>query len=189
MRHGDKNWRLGDKGLKYKAAYVACSLTVPQRIISLLSATYSDRRTIPQYIYHCLAIFYILLSRSFSLFAISSNIKMHLILTGATGLVGSGVLHHMINTPAVTAVSVLSRKPVPQAEGHAKVKVIIHDDFNSYPTELLEQLRGAEGCVWAQGISIMKVTKESVLYFILTFVMLITCVISGNIKRSRTTGL
>lgn len=87
---------------------------------------------------------------------------MHLILTGATGLVGSGVLHHMINTPAVTTVSVLSRRPVPQAEGHEKVKVIIHKDFNSYPSELLEQLRGAEGCVWAQGISITKVTRESV---------------------------
>lgn len=89
---------------------------------------------------------------------------MHLILTGATGLVGSGVLHYMINAAEVTAVSVLSRRPVPQAEGHEKVKVIIHDDFNSYPTELLEQLRGAEGCVWAQGISITKVTRESVFH-------------------------
>lgn len=85
---------------------------------------------------------------------------MHLILTGATGLVGSGVLHHMINTPSITAVSVLSRRPVPQAEGHEKVKVIIHKDYTSYPSELLEQLRGAEGCVWAQGISITQVTKE-----------------------------
>lgn len=86
---------------------------------------------------------------------------MHLILTGATGLVGSAVLHHMINAPSVTAVSILSRRPVPQAEGHEKVKVIIHKDFNSYPGQILEQLRGAEGCVWAQGISITKVTKES----------------------------
>jgi uncharacterized protein YbjT (DUF2867 family) len=85
---------------------------------------------------------------------------MHLILTGATGLVGSGVLHHMINTPTVTKVSVLSRRPVPQAEGHEKVKVIIHKDFNTYPSELLAQLKGAEGCVWAQGISITQVTKE-----------------------------
>lgn len=85
---------------------------------------------------------------------------MHLILTGATGLVGSGVLHHMISSPSITTVSVLSRRPVPQAEGHEKVKVIIHKDYNSYPSEVLEQLRGAEGCVWAQGISITQVTKE-----------------------------
>ncbi|OBT42491.1 hypothetical protein VE00_07924 [Pseudogymnoascus sp. WSF 3629] len=85
---------------------------------------------------------------------------MHLILTGATGLVGSAVLHHMINTPSVTAVSILSRRPVPQADGHGKVKVIIHKDFNTYPSDVLERLQGAEGCVWAQGISITKVTKE-----------------------------
>ena len=71
----------------------------------------------------------------------------------------------MINTPAVTTVSVLARRPVPQAEGHGKVKVIIQKDFGSYPEELLEQLRGAEGCVWAQGISITKVTKELVYIF------------------------
>jgi hypothetical protein len=72
----------------------------------------------------------------------------------------------MINTPAITTVSVLARRPVPQADGHEKVKVIIQKDFSSYPDELLEQLRGAEGCVWAQGISITMVTKELVLPFL-----------------------
>ncbi len=84
-----------------------------------------------------------------------SNIetKMHLILTGATGLVGSACLQHMLTTQAVTTVSILSRRPVPQAEGHEKVHVIIHKDFNNYPPEVLEKLRGAEGCVWALGVS------------------------------------
>jgi uncharacterized protein YbjT (DUF2867 family) len=87
---------------------------------------------------------------------------MHLILTGATGLVGSAVLHHMIVTPSITTVSVLSRRPVPQAEGHKKVKVIIHKDFNSYPSDVLAQLKDADGCVWAQGISATQVSKECV---------------------------
>ena len=85
---------------------------------------------------------------------------MHLILTGATGLVGSAVLQHMIVTPSITTVSVLSRRPVPQAEGHSKVNVIIHKDYTSYPSELLEKLKGAEGCVWAQGISATQVSKK-----------------------------
>jgi uncharacterized protein YbjT (DUF2867 family) len=85
---------------------------------------------------------------------------MHLILTGATGLVGSAVLHHMINSPAITTVSVLSRRPVPQADGHPKVRVIIQKDFTKYPSEIMEKLKGAEGCVWAQGISATQVTKE-----------------------------
>jgi uncharacterized protein YbjT (DUF2867 family) len=78
---------------------------------------------------------------------------MHLILTGATGLVGSGVLQAMLTSKAVTSVTILSRRPVLQAEGHEKVKVILHKDFSNYPPELLEKLKGAEGCVWALGIS------------------------------------
>ncbi|KAH8820824.1 hypothetical protein F5884DRAFT_61978 [Xylogone sp. PMI_703] len=85
---------------------------------------------------------------------------MHLILTGATGLVGSGVLHSMITNSNVTKVSVLSRRPVAQAEGHSKVQVIIHKDFTKYEPTLLEELKGAEGCVWALGISSTQVGKE-----------------------------
>jgi uncharacterized protein YbjT (DUF2867 family) len=85
---------------------------------------------------------------------------MHLILTGATGLVGTAALQHMLALPAVTKVSILSRRPVPMAEGHSKAAVIIHNDFNSYPPALLEQLKGAEGCVWAQGTSITNVKFE-----------------------------
>ena len=88
--------------------------------------------------------------------------EMHLILTGATGLVGSGVLQYVLSVPdKVTKLSVLSRKPVPLAEGHAQVTVIQHDDFSSYPADLLEKLKGAEGCIWALGVSQNAVNKES----------------------------
>ena len=86
---------------------------------------------------------------------------MHLILTGATGLVGSSVLHYMLTNDAITAVSILSRRPVPMAEGHQKAKVILHSDFHSYPNDLLEQLKGASGCVWALGVSQSAVSRES----------------------------
>ncbi|KAN0108822.1 hypothetical protein V8E51_008564 [Hyaloscypha variabilis] len=84
---------------------------------------------------------------------------MHLVLTGATGLIGSAVLQQMIVTPTVSKVSVLSRRPVAQAEGHEKVKVIIHKDFTSYSPELLGQLKDVDGVVWAQGISSTLVSK------------------------------
>jgi len=87
---------------------------------------------------------------------------MHLVLTGATGLVGSAVLQNMIITPSVSKVSVLSRRPVAQAEGHEKVQVIIHKDFSTYPSELLSQLKDVDGVVWAQGISSTQVGKECV---------------------------
>ncbi|KAE9378449.1 hypothetical protein N431DRAFT_541902 [Stipitochalara longipes BDJ] len=84
---------------------------------------------------------------------------MHLVLTGATGLVGSAVLQQMIVTPTVSKVSILSRRPVAQAEGHEKVKVIIHKDYASYSPELLGQLKDVDGVVWAQGISSTQVSK------------------------------
>lgn len=87
---------------------------------------------------------------------------MHLILTGATGLVGTAVLSHILSLPAgqIDRVTVLTRRPVPLAEGHKIVNVIIHNDFGDYPQELLEQLKGAEGCVWAIGTPISMVSKE-----------------------------
>ncbi|KAF2013626.1 hypothetical protein BU24DRAFT_424625 [Aaosphaeria arxii CBS 175.79] len=92
---------------------------------------------------------------------------MHLILTGATGLVGAGTLEVMLKTEAITRISILSRRPVAMVEGHEdKAKVIIHKDYKSYPTELLEQLKDAQGVVWAQGVSQNDVNKEE--YFQIT---------------------
>lgn len=48
------------------------------------------------------------------------------------------------------------------AEGKPNVTVIEHKDFNEYGPELLEKLKGADGCIWAQGISQTQVSKERV---------------------------
>lgn len=90
---------------------------------------------------------------------------MHLILTGATGRVGSAALNAMIRNPDITHVSILTRSPVPQAtdseEAKRKCEVIIHSDFAQPPAdETLTKLVGAKGCVWAQGISITSVSRE-----------------------------
>ncbi|KAJ4144523.1 hypothetical protein LMH87_003404 [Akanthomyces muscarius] len=88
---------------------------------------------------------------------------MHLILTGATGLVGSSVLEAMIKAKDVTKISVLSRRPIPLAEDakSPKVNVIIHRDFEQYDAGLLRQLSDAQGCVWALGISQTKVDRDA----------------------------
>ncbi|POR38917.1 Uncharacterized protein TPAR_00887 [Tolypocladium paradoxum] len=87
---------------------------------------------------------------------------MHLILTGATGLVGSSVLDAMIRAKDITKISILSRKPVQMAEDRKdpRVNVILHSDFARYDSEVLDQLKGADGCVWALGISQTRVGKE-----------------------------
>jgi uncharacterized protein YbjT (DUF2867 family) len=87
---------------------------------------------------------------------------MHLILTGATGLVGSSVLDAMLKSTAVSKISILSRSPVRMAEDakDPRVNVITHKDFESYEPKLLDQLKDADGCVWALGTSQNNVTKE-----------------------------
>lgn len=76
---------------------------------------------------------------------------MHIILTGATGLIGSAALDILLQDPEVTKISILSRSPVPQAWSHAKAEAIYVKDFASYSPELLRQLKDAHGCVWALG--------------------------------------
>jgi nucleoside-diphosphate-sugar epimerase len=79
---------------------------------------------------------------------------MHLILTGATGMVGTAVLDRMLKAKDVTRISILSRRPVRFADEvkDPRVNVIIHTDFTKYDTSTLqEQLKDAKGCVWALG--------------------------------------
>lgn len=91
---------------------------------------------------------------------------MHLILTGATGLVGSSALTHILSLPAssaITRLSILSRKPVPMASNNTspiKINVIQHSDFLSYPPSLLNELQGASGVIWALGVSQNDVPKD-----------------------------
>ena len=77
----------------------------------------------------------------------------HIVLTGATGLAGSAVLAQALKSPAIARISLLSRRPVKLAENEPKAHIIIHKDFATYPEELLAQLKGATGCIWAQGIT------------------------------------
>lgn len=94
---------------------------------------------------------------------------MHLILTGATGLVGSGVLSHilrLLQTGEVTRLSILSRKKqIPLLEqtslNQDRVRIYEHHDFENYPPELLQELKGAEGCIWALGVSQTQVDSKA----------------------------
>ncbi len=97
---------------------------------------------------------------------------MHIILTGATGLVGGAVLDAMLAMPEITRISILTRRPVPMLEDRIRtrdpvasntdrVRVVLHKDFGQYDDALLQgPLRGAAGVVWALGISQLAVNKE-----------------------------
>ncbi|KAK7958523.1 nucleoside-diphosphate-sugar epimerase protein [Apiospora saccharicola] len=89
---------------------------------------------------------------------------MHLILTGATGFIGSSALDAMLRMNSVTKISILSRRPVQMVQDRPdpRVNVIIHKNFATYDDEVLAQLKSASGCVWAIGVAQIQVSKESV---------------------------
>jgi hypothetical protein len=73
--------------------------------------------------------------------------KIKTIITGATGMVGEGVLLECLNHPNVDQVLVINRKP--GGVSHPKLREIIHIDFfNLAPIE--QQLIGFNACffVW-----------------------------------------
>lgn len=74
---------------------------------------------------------------------------MNFILTGCTGFIGGEVLLQCLRNPAITSVIALSRRQLPEAVAKdPKLNVVILKDFNSYPDSVLEQLQGADACIW-----------------------------------------
>ena len=76
--------------------------------------------------------------------------KIKTIITGATGMVGEGVLLECLNHPDVEQIMVINRKPggVP----HPKLKEIVHKDmFDLSPIE--SQLVGYNACFFCLGVS------------------------------------
>jgi nucleoside-diphosphate-sugar epimerase len=85
---------------------------------------------------------------------------VHIILTGSTGLVGSAVLAQLLHSTTITRVSILSRRPIAATEGHKKANVIIQSDYSNYPQSVIDQLKDADACIWAQGKSSMGMTEK-----------------------------
>jgi len=74
---------------------------------------------------------------------------MKLILTGATGYIGSEVLAQCLKSPLITSIFVLSRPKLPDLVAkYAKLEVIIIEDFMNYPESVMTQLSGADACIW-----------------------------------------
>lgn len=74
---------------------------------------------------------------------------MKVIVAGGTGFVGSNVVKQCIAHPDITSVIVLSRREISvDLSESEKVRVLLHEDFGQWPASVLEELIGAEGCIW-----------------------------------------
>ena len=75
---------------------------------------------------------------------------MKVLLTGATGMVGEGVLLECLRNPAVTEVCVIARKPI--GRQHPKLRALTVPDFNRI-ADFSAQLQPFDACFFCAGVS------------------------------------
>src|SRR5258707_13461852 len=89
--------------------------------------------------------------------------KIRAIISGATGMVGEGVLLECLNHPDVEQILVVNRKP--GGVSHLKLReILLPDLFNLAPIE--PQLPGYNACFFCLGVPSVRITNEE--YVIIT---------------------
>src|SRR3569832_2030497 len=99
----------------------------------------------------------------FKTFYMNGSFKIRAIITGATGMVGEGVLHECLKHPDVESVLVINRKSCGMI--HPKLKEVIHTDFNNF-SAIENQLSGYNACFFCLGVT--SIGKEADEYYQLT---------------------
>jgi nucleoside-diphosphate-sugar epimerase len=95
-----------------------------------------------------------------------SNRKIRVILTGATGMVGEGVLHECLLHPQVESVLVLGRKSC--GVTHAKMKEICYPDLSNL-SAIQEKLAGYDACFFCLGVSSVGMDADD--YYRMTYTL------------------
>ena len=83
---------------------------------------------------------------------------MRVIIFGATGMVGQGVLEACIRDQTVTDVLVVGRSPT--GRSHAKLSEIHHREFTDF-TRIQQQLQGYDACFFCLGTSAVGMTEAA----------------------------
>ena len=84
--------------------------------------------------------------------------ELRVIVLGATGMVGEGVLHECLKHPDVVSVLVINRKPCRQI--HPKLREIVQPDFGSF-SAVESQLAGHNACFFCLGVSSLGLKAET----------------------------
>lgn len=120
--------------------------------------------------------------------------EIKVILTGATGLVGEGVLFACLEHPQVKEVLIVNRRPY-EGSTHPKLKeLIVPDFFQLESTE--EQLTGYDACFYCAGISSLgmseadytRITYDTPMHFANTLVRLNPGIVFDHISGGHTDG-
>lgn len=119
--------------------------------------------------------------------------RMKIILTGATGMVGEGVLLECLANPAVERVLSVSRRPC--GHKHPKLEECLVPDFRDV-SPIESRLSGYDGCFYCAGVSSVgmneadytRVTYETPLAFATTIARLNPNLVLTHISGASTDG-
>jgi uncharacterized protein YbjT (DUF2867 family) len=87
----------------------------------------------------------------------AEDVAMQVIIFGATGMVGQGVLRECLIDPGIARVLVVGRSPTGVHD--PKLAEIIHDDFLNY-SAIEAQLTGYDACFFCLGVSSIGMSEE-----------------------------
>jgi len=91
-------------------------------------------------------------------------IMKKVIVTGATGMIGRGVMLECLDHQSISEVLVIGRSQV--EINHSKLKELIHNDFTSF-SGVKNQLSGYDACFYCLGISAAGLKEDQ--YKIITY--------------------
>lgn len=91
---------------------------------------------------------------------------LKVIITGATGMVGEGILHTCMEDPRIEKILLINRKSANIQ--HAKVEEIIHKDFNDVQP-IIDRLISYDACYFCLGISSIGLKEEA--YYATTYTL------------------
>jgi uncharacterized protein YbjT (DUF2867 family) len=83
--------------------------------------------------------------------------KVQAVITGATGMIGEGVLHECLSHPDVEKILIINRRP--SGVIHPKVTEVIHSDFHNI-AGLESSLSGYNACFFCMGVSSIGMKEE-----------------------------
>jgi uncharacterized protein YbjT (DUF2867 family) len=82
---------------------------------------------------------------------------MKVIITGASGMVGKGVLLQCLDHPDVEKILSIGRSELDM--DHPKLIQLIHEDFSDF-SDILEQLKGYDACYLCMGVSAAGLSEQ-----------------------------